>query len=114
MYLGGHCQKAPTDAYLRARNAHLRVETTESANFYGLRLDSVTHIDAFGYQLLLHIKLINPDTLQLLLYEMPTRKPIYDVAATMNQDADTGNLNYKTLRMTMSFDALPADAAPTA
>jgi hypothetical protein len=102
-----------TDRYLRARNAHIRIVDEHTQNFFGLRLDSVTEINAFGHHLRLRIKRTDGDTLQLTLSEMPSNKTIFDISATLDQQQDTGKLIYKNVQMTMIFDPPPVESEPS-
>jgi hypothetical protein len=99
-----------TDRYLRSRNARIRIEDATNQNFFGLRLDSVTEINACGHHLRLRINRTDGDTLQLTLSEMPSNKTIFDISATLDHQQDTAKLDYKNVQMTMSFDPTPVES----
>ena len=99
---------AATTQFLKTRNARLTIQEAGSKSFFVVKVLPVTNLGTSTAKLRFQIKVLNPQTLQVSVYNRTKKQLLVNLTIPFSASAGTMNLNIDDITLKMDIDDDPS------
>ena len=99
---------AATIEFLKKRNARLTIQEAGSKSFFVVKVQPETNFGTTTAKLRFRIKLLNPQTIQVSVYNRTTRQMLVNLTVPLNPTGGTMTLNLDDITLKMDIDDDPS------